>query len=61
MLNESSGNVMKKKRVAEEKGVVARADVHGALMNVENGSSSAKENVELSFSPSGLKYKWVGG
>ena len=60
MLNESSGNVMKK-RVAEEKGIVARADVHGALMNVENGSSSAKENVELSFSPSGLKYKWVGG
>ena len=53
MLNESSGNVMKK-RVAEEKGIVARADVHGVLMNVENGSSSAKENVELSFSPSGL-------
>ena len=52
---------MKKKRVAEEKGVVARADVHGVLMNVENGSSSAKENVELSFSPSGLKYKWVCG
>ena len=50
-----------KKRVAEENGVVARADVHGVLMNVENGSSSAKENVELSFSPSGLKYKWVGG
>ena len=60
MLNESSGNVMKK-RVAEENGIVARADVHGVLMNVENGSSSAKENVELSFSPSGLKYKWVGG
>ena len=60
MLNEMCGNVMKK-RVAEEKGVVARADVHGALMNVENGASSAKENVELSFSPSGLKLKWVCG
>ena len=33
---------MKKKRVAEEKGVVARADVHGVAVNVENGASSAK-------------------
>jgi hypothetical protein len=41
MLNESSGNVMNK-RVAEENGVVARADVDGVLLNVENGTSGAK-------------------
>ena len=52
---------MKKKRVAEEKGVVARADVHGVAVNVEDGASSAKENVELSFSPERLKLKWVCG
>jgi hypothetical protein len=52
---------MNNKRVAEEKWVVARADVHGVAMNVEDGASSAKENVELSFSPSGLKLKWVCG
>jgi len=50
-----------KKRIAEENWVIARADVHGVLLNVENGASSAKENVELSFSPEGLKLKGVCG
>ena len=58
MLNERSGNVMKK-RIAEEEWIVARADVHGVLLNVEDGASGAKENVELSFSPEGLKLMCV--
>jgi hypothetical protein len=33
---------MKRKRVAEEKWIVARADVDGVLLNVENGTSRAK-------------------
>ena len=42
------------KRVRKEIGIIMRANMHSALVDIEDGSSRAIENVELFFSPNGL-------
>jgi hypothetical protein len=42
------------KRVRKEVGIIVRANMHSTLINIEDGSSRAIENVELFFSPNGL-------
>ena len=42
------------KRVRKEIWIIVRADMHSGLVDVEDGSSSAIEDVELFFSPNGL-------
>jgi hypothetical protein len=42
------------KRVGKEIGIIMGANMHSTLVDIEDGSSSAIENVELFFSPNGL-------
>jgi hypothetical protein len=42
------------KRVRKEVGIIVGANMHSTLINIEDGSSRAIENVELFFSPNGL-------
>lgn len=42
------------KRVSIEVGIIVGANMHSALVDIEDGSSRAIENVELFFSPNGL-------
>ena len=42
------------KRVRKEVGIIVRANMHSSLVDIEDGSSSAIEDVELFFSPNGL-------
>ena len=42
------------KRVRKEVGIIMRANMHSGLVDIEDGSSRAIENVELFFSPNGL-------
>jgi hypothetical protein len=42
------------KRVSKEVGIIVGANMHSALVDIEDGSSRAIENVELFFSPNGL-------
>ena len=42
------------KRVGKEIGIIMGANMHSTLVDIEDGSSSAIENVELFVSPNGL-------
>ena len=42
------------KRIRKEVGIVVGADMHSGLIDIEDGSSGAIEDVELFFSPNGL-------
>ena len=42
------------KRVRKEVGIIVRANMHSSLIDIEDGSSGAIENVELFVSPTGL-------
>ena len=53
MVNRSA-YAMYNKRVGKEKRIIVRANMHGIVVNIEDGSSSSVENVELFFSPNGL-------
>jgi len=39
------------KRVRKEVGIIVRANMHSLFINIEDGSSSAIEDVELFVSP----------
>jgi len=39
------------KRIRKEVGIIVGANMHSILVDIEDGSSSAIENVELFFSP----------
>jgi hypothetical protein len=41
-------------RIRKEVGVIVGANMHSLFINIEDGSSSAIENVELFVSPTGL-------
>lgn len=49
-----SGYLVNNKRVRKEVGIIVRANMHSTLIDIEDGSSSAIENVELFVSPTGL-------
>ncbi len=49
-----SANGSYNKRVGKEIWIVVRANMHSILVDIEDGSSRAIENVELFFSPNGL-------
>ena len=42
------------KRIGKEVGIIVRANMHSGLVDIEDGSSRAIEDVELFFSPNGL-------
>ena len=42
------------KRIRKEVGIIVGANMHSLFINIEDGASSAIENVELFFSPNGL-------
>jgi len=41
-------------RIRKEVGIIVRANMHSLFINIEDGSSSAIEYMELFFSPNGL-------
>jgi hypothetical protein len=49
-----SGSALYDKRVRKEIGIIVGANMHSGLVNIEDGSSRAIEDVELFFSPNGL-------
>ncbi len=49
-----SGCALYNKRIRKEVGIIMRANMHSTLVDIEDGSSSAIENVELFVSPNGL-------
>ncbi len=49
-----SANAVYNKRVGKEIWIIVRANMHSILVDIEDGSSRAIENVELFFSPNGL-------
>ena len=53
MVNRSA-NAVYNKRVGKEIWIIVRANMHSTLVDIEDGSSRAIENVELFFSPNGL-------
>jgi len=42
------------KRVLKETRIIVRANMDGIRVDIENGTSSAKENIKLSLSPNVL-------
>ena len=53
MINRS-GCVLYDMRIRKEVGIIVGANMHSLFINIEDGSSSAIENVELFVSPNGL-------
>jgi hypothetical protein len=49
-----SGCALYDMRVSKEVGIIVRANMHSIRVNIEDGSPSAIENVELFFSPNRL-------
>ena len=41
-------------RIRKEVGIIVRANMHSTLVDIEDGSPSAIEDVELFVSPNGL-------
>ncbi len=49
-----SGYLVYNKRIRKEVGIIVRANMHSTLVDIEDGTSRAIEDVELFFSPNGL-------
>ena len=54
VFDRSANGALYNKRIRKEVGVIVGANMHSLFINIEDGSSSAIENAELFFSPSGL-------
>jgi hypothetical protein len=51
---DNSGCALYNKRIRKEVGIVVCANMHSSFVDIEDGSSSAIEDVELFVSPNGL-------
>ncbi len=54
MIFDRSGCALYNMRIRKEVGIIVRTNMHSLFINIEDGSSSAIENVELFVSPTGL-------
>jgi len=54
VFDRSANGALYNKRIRKEVGIIVRANMHSTLVDIEDGSSRAIENVELFFSPNGL-------